>query len=137
MTSDLCCLRMVSFLNSRPSHLLPFFFLLLFRAAPMAYRNSQVRGKIRAIAAGLHQSPRNSGSKPCQPHTPSSWQCQIPDPLSKARNQTHILMDTSQLRFCCSTSGTPQQLSLYLRQRRCITEYLFFLYLQLVEFSEI
>jgi len=24
----------------------------------------------------------------------SSWQCQIPDPLSKARDQTHILMDT-------------------------------------------
>ena len=37
----------------------------------------------------------------------SSWQCQIPDPLSKARDQTCILMDTSQICFCCATTGTP------------------------------
>ena len=28
-----------------------------------------------------------------------SWQCWIPDPLSKARDQTCILMDTSQIHF--------------------------------------
>ena len=36
-----------------------------------------------------------------------SWQCQIPDPLSEARNRTHILMNTNQIRFCCTTKGTP------------------------------
>ena len=30
----------------------------------------------------------------------SSRQHQIPDPLSEARDQTLILMDTSQVRFC-------------------------------------
>ena len=30
----------------------------------------------------------------------SSWQCWIPDPLSKARDRTCILMDTIQIRFC-------------------------------------
>ena len=29
-----------------------------------------------------------------------SRQCQILNPLSRARDQTHILMDTSQVRFC-------------------------------------
>ena len=36
-----------------------------------------------------------------------SWQCQIPDPLSEAKDQTQILMDASQIRFCCATTGTP------------------------------
>ena len=37
----------------------------------------------------------------------SSWQHQIPNPLSKARNWTHILMDTSQIRYSWATLGTP------------------------------
>ena len=36
----------------------------------------------------------------------SSWQCQIPDPLSKAMDQTHILMDANQIHFC-SMMETP------------------------------
>ena len=37
----------------------------------------------------------------------SSWQRQITDPLSKARDhQTHNLMDTSQICFSCSMTGT-------------------------------
>ena len=37
----------------------------------------------------------------------SSWQHRIPDPLSEARGRTHILMDTSQIRFHCAMRGTP------------------------------
>ena len=37
----------------------------------------------------------------------SSWQCLIPNPLSKARDQTHILKDSSQIHFCCAMKGTP------------------------------
>ena len=37
----------------------------------------------------------------------SSWQCQILNPLIKARDQTHNLMVPSQIRFLCVT-GTPQ-----------------------------
>ena len=38
----------------------------------------------------------------------NSQQRWIPDPLSEARDWTHILMDTSQICFCCTTKGTPQ-----------------------------
>ena len=67
-------------------------YLLFFRAASTAYGSSQARGHIGAVAAGLHHS---------------SWQHQILDPLSKARDGTHILLDTSQIRFCCATMVTP------------------------------
>ena len=37
----------------------------------------------------------------------SSQQCWIPHPLSKARDQTSILKNTSQIHFHCTTTGTP------------------------------
>ena len=43
----------------------------------------------------------------------SSQQCWIPDPLSKARDQTHILMDTSRIHLHCTTVGTPYPLQFW------------------------
>ena len=37
----------------------------------------------------------------------SSWQCVILDPLSGARDWARLLMDTSQVCSCCTTSETP------------------------------
>ena len=37
----------------------------------------------------------------------SSQQCQIPNALSKARDRTHILMDTSHIHFQRATTGIP------------------------------
>ena len=37
----------------------------------------------------------------------SSRQCQILNPLNKARGQTCILMDASRICFCWATTGTP------------------------------
>ena len=76
-----------------------FFFCLLsffFRAAPMACGSSQSRGRTGAAAAGLCQSHRNS-SHVCNLHH-SSQQCWIPNPLSRARNRTCILLDTTWVR---------------------------------------
>ena len=38
----------------------------------------------------------------------SSQKCWIPDPLSKARDQTRILMDPSQVHYSRALMGTPQ-----------------------------
>ena len=79
------------------------FFFFLFRAAPVAYGSFQVRGPIRAAAAGLHHRRTTWDlSRICNLHH-SSWKCWIPDPLRKARDRTHILMDA---RF---VSTAPQQ----------------------------
>uniref|UniRef100_A0A8D1RAJ6 Magnesium transporter n=1 Tax=Sus scrofa TaxID=9823 RepID=A0A8D1RAJ6_PIG len=37
----------------------------------------------------------------------SSWQCQILNPLSEARDRTHNLMVPSRIHFCCTLMGTP------------------------------
>ena len=50
-----------------------FFFFCLFAiswAAPVAYGGSQARGLIGAVAACLHQSHSNAGSKPRLRPTP-------------------------------------------------------------------
>ena len=54
------------------------------------------------ITAGATPDP----SHLCDLHH-SSRQCQILNPLGKARDQTRDLMVPSQIRFCCSTTGTP------------------------------
>ena len=63
----------------RRSHSFFFLLLLLFTAAPAAYGSSRARGQIGAAVAGL-------------PH--SSWQLQILNPMSEARDQTHNPTDT-------------------------------------------
>ena len=70
-----------------------FFFFWLFRATLAAYGVSQARIPIGSTAASLHHS---------------SQQHQILNPLNEARDRTHNLMVTSQIRFCCTTAGTPR-----------------------------
>ena len=66
----------------------------LFRAIPEAHGGSQARAG--AVVAGLHHCHSNLGSKPCLQPTPQQhW---ILNPLSEARDQTHVLMDASQVR---------------------------------------
>ena len=79
------------------------FFFCFFTA----YGSSQERGQMGATAASLHHSHGNTRSEPHLDLHHSSQQHRIPDPLSKARDQTSILMDTSQIRCCCATRGTP------------------------------
>ena len=74
-----------------------YLFFVCFRPAPKAYGGSQARGPIRAVAANLHHSHSNAVSKPCLQ----------PTPLSKARDQTCVLMNASQIRFLWARTGTP------------------------------
>ena len=79
-----------SFLNSHPFIII--IIILLFRTAPRACGVSQASGIIGATAANLHHS---------------SWQRQILNPLSKARDQTHNLVVPRWICFCCAMRGTP------------------------------
>ena len=56
----------------------------------------------------------------------SSRQGRIPDPLSKARDRTHILMDTSRIHFCCATMGTPD--NFYFNDRGTAVQYFTLMY---------
>ena len=70
-----------------------YYFFLLFRATLIAYGSSQVRGQIGATATGTAmQDP----SGICDLYH-SSRQRWVLNPLSEARDQTHILMNPSQI----------------------------------------
>ena len=50
----------------------------------------------------------------------SSWQHQILNPLSEARDGTHSLMVTSWIRFGYTTTGTPQTCCLSMLRALCL-----------------
>ena len=72
-----------------------FFFFFLFRAAPAGHGSSWL-----GVKSELQQPAYSTAtampepSRVCDLHH-SSWQCQSLNPLSKARDWTHVLMDTS------------------------------------------
>ena len=76
--------------QSTSMHILCVCVCVFFRAAPVAYGNSQASSLIRAAAASLCHSHSNARSKQCLRPTP-----QLIAMLNEARGQTHILMDAS------------------------------------------
>ena len=82
------------------------FYFNLFRATLTADGGSQVRCRIRVVAANLYHSHSNARSgRVCNLYH-SSRQHWILNPLSKIRDQTWVLLDTSQIHFCWATTGT-------------------------------
>ena len=81
-----CCKH----INKYTLSMLPFFCcccLFAFSgAAPMAYGGSQARGRIRAVAAVLHQSHSDAGSELHLRPTPQLLAMPDSQPLSKARD---------------------------------------------------
>ena len=83
--------------------------LLLSRATPMAHRSSQSRGESGVAPAGLCHSHSNAGSELHLGPTPQLTQPRIPSvAVSKDRDRIHLLMDTSQICFLCTTMGIPE-----------------------------
>ena len=75
-------------------------FLFLFKAELTACGRSQARVLMGAIAASLHQATATPDlGCVCDLHH-SSQEPRILSPLSVAKDQTYILMDTSQIHFC-------------------------------------
>ena len=75
----------------------------------MAYGGSQARGRIGAIAADLPTATAIATGDPSRIYDlhPSSQQRWILNPLSEARDQTLVLMDTSQVCQPLSHDRTP------------------------------
>ena len=70
----------------------------------MASGSSQVRDGIRATSAALSHSHSNAAS---QPHLLPTPQSQIPDTMSEIRDRNCILMEISEICFCCTPMETP------------------------------
>ena len=51
----------------------------------------------------------------------SSQQCQILNPVSEARHQTHMLMDTSWVCYHSATTGTPEEPKLLTTVQYCLS----------------
>ena len=86
-----------------------FFCFLELHLRHMEVPRLEVKKELQLpayVIATTMQDPRCI----CHVHH-SSQQCQIPNPLSKARDQTQILMDSSWICFCCTTTGTDTVLS--------------------------
>ena len=83
-----------------------FIYLFTYLAVPTAHGSSKARDWIRArLRAYATTTAMWDPSHLCNLHH-SSQQCWIPDPLSKARDWTHILMGTSWIHFHWATVGT-------------------------------
>ena len=92
------------------SHLvtLCFFVVLFFRAALAGYEGSQARGQIGAVAAPAYTTGTAMPDPSCVCDLHHSLQQRwILNPLSEAKDWTCMLIDPSQIHFCCTMTGTP------------------------------
>ena len=86
-----------------------FLFVCLFVCVGLYPRHMEVprqgvKWDLQLLAYAMATATRNP-SPICDLYH-SSWQHWIPDPLTEARDRTRILMDTSQICFCCTPMGT-------------------------------
>ena len=77
-----------------------------------AHGSSWARGWIGAVVAGLHHGHSHARSKLICKRCCSLCQCQILNPLSKASDQTHVLLDTSRVLNPLSHNGISPDISL-------------------------
>ena len=88
-------------------------FTPLFRAKSAAYGGSQAKGKIGAVAAGLHHSRSKVGSSHIWDLHHSSGHCWILHPPNEVRDPTSLLKDTSQVRNLRAAMGIPDLRALF------------------------
>ena len=86
------------------------FYFLESHLRHMEVPRLGVKSELQLLAYATATATRNLSHVCDLPH--SLQQNRIPHPLSEARDQTHILMDTSRIHFCCTTTGTPSMLPL-------------------------
>ena len=91
-----------------------FYFIIiiivicLFRVTPAAYGGSQARGPVWAVADGLPEPQQQQIWVASATYTAAHGNAGILNPLSKARDRTWVLMDSSRICFHCTTVRTPK-----------------------------
>ena len=85
-----------------------FFFFFFLRLSPSIAWHMDVPRVILELQLPAYPTTITTldPSSICDPYH-CSWQCQILNTLSRARDQTHILMYTSQVLNLLSMMGTP------------------------------
>ena len=98
---------MTNFFSSKNFQAKQFLCVCFFLRPHLQHRKVPSIGvQSEAAAAGLlHSHSKPDVSHACDLHH-SSLQCQICNTLSKARDWTHILMDTSRVHYSWATKGT-------------------------------
>ena len=81
-----------------------FFFFLGLHPQHMDVPRLRVEWELQLLAYTTATATQDPSRVFSLPH--SSWQCQILDPLSKARDRTCKLMVLSQICFHCTMTGT-------------------------------
>ena len=76
-----------------------FVFVFVFLGLYLRHVEVQARDQIGAEAVSLRNSHSNVGSEPCLQPILQLLETPDPKPLSKARDQTCILMDTGQVPY--------------------------------------
>ena len=92
------------------------FYLFLFKGwTPKAYRISQARDRIGAATASLHHGHNNTSQiqDESATYTTAHGNMKILNLLTESRDQTDILMDTSQVHYHWATMGTPKNLLIH------------------------
>ena len=84
-----------------------FYFFFFFRAAGEAYGSSQARVKLELELLAYTTATATPDLSHIFDLYHSSRQRCIFNPLGRARDWTHILMDTSRVCFCWATVRTP------------------------------
>ena len=110
------------------------YFLFCFRPAPVAHGSSQARGLNLSYSCPPTLQPQQTRDPSCICDLCcSSRRCRIFNPLSEARDRTHILMDTG--RVCNLLSHNGNSCKLYFKNTSEI-EINFFIYKSIYTYSK-
>ena len=90
-----------------------FFFFGLLRVEPVAHGSLELQLPAYSTVTTMWDL-----SLVLELHH-SSWQCRIWNPLSEARDQTHILMDTSQVHFHWARMGIQRGIFFFFFDHGC------------------
>ena len=83
-----------------------FFFSVFFLGPPLQHMEVPRLGVESDLQMPAYATAMQDLSHICDLHH-SSRQRRIPNPLSKSRDGTRIVMDTSEVHYCWATVGTP------------------------------